>query len=226
MPMPRQPLTDAGQAVEDLLPFHVAGSLSAAEARQVEAALAADSELRRRLALVEEEMTETILLNEGIAGPSTRALDRLMAGIEAEPARNAPSAGWSARLAGWFHAVTPRQAAWATGAVALVIALQAGALVGLATRQADVAFQTASQGSAAPAAAGAAFTVIFQPEAKAADIAALLERTGVRIVDGPRVGGIYRVVFGDKPLAPSESEAVRARLAAEIALVRMVAPAR
>ena len=52
--------------LEDLLPWHAAGTLDANEAAEVERALAADPELARRFALVREELTETILLNESL----------------------------------------------------------------------------------------------------------------------------------------------------------------
>lgn len=226
--MSRQPLSDAGKAVEELLPFYAAGVLTRAEQAEIERVLAVDAELRRRLALVEEEQTETILLNEGIAGPSTRVLDQLLATIDADPRRpqaaSGETAGLAARLAGWLQALTPRQAAWATGAAALVLTLQAGALVGLLLSRDGGGFQTASHGTA-PAVVGAAFTVIFQPDAKASDIAALMEAVGARIVDGPKAGGIYRIMVGDRKLDEAASAAIAARLRAEAGLVRLVSPA-
>lgn len=222
--MTPQPLTEAGKAVEELLPFHATGALSPAERRQVEAALAIDPELRRRLAIVEEEMTETALLNEGLGGPSTHALDRLMAAIDAEPKR-ATALGLGERVLGWLQSLTPRQAGFALAAAAMVFALQAGALVGLMVGRQGASFETASHGAPATAPTGAAFTVIFQPDARASDIAALMERTGARIVDGPRAGGIYRVVVGTAPLGKPEADALAARLRAEAGLVRLAAPA-
>jgi len=224
--MAQQPLTAAGQAVEELLPFYATGALSKIEEKQVADALAGDPELRRRLALVEEEQTEVILLNEGIAGPSTRALDRLMAAIEAEPKRAVAGAGFGERLAGWLHALTPRQAVWATSAAALVLMLQAGALIGLmVNRDSGGTFQTASQIGAATAQAGTAFTIMFQPDAKASDIAALMDRTGARIVDGPRAGGIYRIVVGGTNLDDAAAGAIAGRFRAESGLVRLISPA-
>jgi hypothetical protein len=232
--MTKQPLSNAGKAVEELLPFYAAGVLSPSELAEIKRILAVDAELRRRLVLIEEEQTEAILLNEGIAGPSTQALDKLMAAISAEPekpgARFGLGAGLAQRLGGWLQALTPRQAAFATAAAALVLAIQAGALVGLMVKRDDTGgFQTASHGAGQVAsqiaAAGSAFTVIFQPDAKAADIAALLERIGARIVDGPRAGGIYRIQVGDKGLDATASAAIVAWLRAEAALVRLVSSA-
>jgi anti-sigma factor RsiW len=221
--MTSQPLTPAGAAVEDLLPFYAAGVLDAGEMAEVKAALAADPELRRRLALVEEERTETILLNEGIRGPSTRALDRLMAAIEAEPAR-VPRLSLAERLAAFLHGVTPRQVVWASAAAALLLMLNGAALIGLATRSPEGGFQTASHGQT-PVMAGSQFTVIFQPGATAAEIGALLERNGARLVDGPRAGGVFRIAVGERVLTTAERDALVARLRAETGVIRLVAPA-
>src|SRR5271165_237569 len=72
--------------IEALLPWHAAGTLSRRDAERVEAALANDNELARRYDLVREELGETIRLNESLGAPSARAMDRLMAGLEAEAA--------------------------------------------------------------------------------------------------------------------------------------------
>ena len=50
--------------IEDLLPWHAAGTLDYREAQSVEAALASDPELARRYELVREELAQTIHLNE------------------------------------------------------------------------------------------------------------------------------------------------------------------
>ena len=49
--------------IEELLPWHAAGTLSRRDTLRVEEALARDPELARRYALVREELGETILLN-------------------------------------------------------------------------------------------------------------------------------------------------------------------
>ena len=75
------------QELETLLPWHAAGTLGPVDAARVEAALASDQELARHFAIVREEMAETIHLNEALGSPSPRALDRLLAAIDAGPAR-------------------------------------------------------------------------------------------------------------------------------------------
>ena len=68
--------------IEALLPWYAAGTLDRHEADQVEAALAADMQLARRLDLVREEMTEAILLNEALGVPSARVMEK--SGMERE----------------------------------------------------------------------------------------------------------------------------------------------
>src|SRR6267378_368325 len=75
------------QDIEALLPWHAAGTLSRRDSARVEEALARDPELARRYELVREELGETIHLNETLGAPSARAMDRLMAAIDAEGAR-------------------------------------------------------------------------------------------------------------------------------------------
>ena len=58
--------------IEELLPWHAAGTLSRRDAQRVEEALARDPELARRYALVREELGETIHLNESLGAPSAR----------------------------------------------------------------------------------------------------------------------------------------------------------
>ena len=73
--------------IEELLPWHAAGTLSRRDTQRVEEALARDPELARRYALVREELGETILLNETLGAPSAHAMEKLFAKIDAEPAR-------------------------------------------------------------------------------------------------------------------------------------------
>jgi len=72
--------------IEELLPWHAAGTLSRRDADRVEQALAGDRELARRYKLVRQELEETIHLNETLGVPSARAVEKLFAAIEAEEA--------------------------------------------------------------------------------------------------------------------------------------------
>ena len=89
--------------IEELLPWHAAGTLSRRDAQRVEEALASDAELARRYALVREELGETIHLNETLGAPSAHAMEKLFAKIDAEPARQqAVSLNLGARVRGFF----------------------------------------------------------------------------------------------------------------------------
>ena len=78
--------------IEELLPWHAAGTLSRRDAQRVEAALANDSELARRYELVREELGQNVTLNETLGAPSPRVMDELFARIDAEPARRRAAA--------------------------------------------------------------------------------------------------------------------------------------
>jgi len=69
--------------IEALLPWHAAGTLSRRDAQRVDAALKEDRDLARQFELVREELGETIHLNETLGAPSARAMERLLASIEA-----------------------------------------------------------------------------------------------------------------------------------------------
>jgi hypothetical protein len=79
------------QEIEALPPWHAAGTLSARDANRVVRALAGHRELARQYELVREELVETIHLNETLGAPSTRAIERLFAAIDAEEPRAHPA---------------------------------------------------------------------------------------------------------------------------------------
>ena len=70
--------------IESMLPWYAAGTLDRCDAECVERALAEDSELARRYELVQEELAETIRVNEMLGAPSARAMEKLFAAIDAE----------------------------------------------------------------------------------------------------------------------------------------------
>ena len=73
--------------LEMLLPWHAAGTLHGRDARRVEDALARDPELAREYDVIREEYAATVGLNESLGAPSMRAVQKLFAAIDAEPAR-------------------------------------------------------------------------------------------------------------------------------------------
>ena len=134
------------QEIEELLPWHAAGTLSRRDAQRVEEALARDPELARRYTLVREEFGETIHLNETLGAPSARALEKLFAKIDAEPARRrAASYGLGGRIGEFFASLSPRTLAWSASAAVFAILLQAGLLADIMLKETKTAgYETAS----------------------------------------------------------------------------------
>ncbi|MGO9698837.1 MAG: anti-sigma factor family protein [Xanthobacteraceae bacterium] len=190
--------------IEDLLPWHAAGTLDHRDMKRVEAALAEDPELARRYELVREELGETIHLNETLGAPSARAIEALFAKIDAEPARRpAMSLNLGARIGEFFAGLSPRTLAWSASAAALAIVLQAGLIAGIMLNETGPAgYATASaptsvsgEGSIGmPTAFQGDYALIrFQPQANAAEITQFLETNKLSVAGGPSAGGLYRV---------------------------------
>jgi hypothetical protein len=187
--------------IEALLPWYAAGTLDAREADQVEAALAADAELVRRLDLVREEMTEAIILNEALGVPSARVAEKLFSAIDRErrTVRNPAAAGG---LMGWLaNAMSPRAYAFAAGAAALLIVAEAGVIAKLALQdrgQSGGGYVTQSVQPDSRTTRGfeIAFALVrFSPQASMADVTRFLGAQGATIMEGPR-DGLYKVRIG------------------------------
>jgi anti-sigma factor RsiW len=203
--------------LEMLLPWHAAGTLNARDARRVEEALARDPELARQYAVIREEYAETIDLNESLGAPSARAMQKLFAAIDAEPARQRASRHFAARFAGFFASLSPRTLAWSASLAAVALVLQAAVIGAVLVNTQNSTFQTASLsmnepitrelGPAAPPRA----LVRFAPEARVADITTLLDNYQASIVDGAK-GGLFRLQFGNKPMTKDETAGLMSRL--------------
>jgi hypothetical protein len=185
---------EAPSDIEELLPWHAAGTLSRRDTLRVEEALARDPELARRYALVREELGETILLNETLGAPSAHAMEKLFAKIDAEPLRKpAMSLNLGARVSGFFASLSPRTLAWSASAAAIAILMQAGLIASIVIKEKGVGgFETASAPSTDPGVG--AFTIIrFAPQASSDDITKFLEANKLQIAAGPMSGGLYKV---------------------------------
>jgi hypothetical protein len=181
------------QEIEELLPWHAAGTLSRRDAQRVEDALANDPELARRYALVREEFGETIHLNETLGAPSARAVEKLFAKIDAEPERRqAVSLNLGSRIGEFFASLSPRTLAWSASAAAIAILLQAGLLADIMLKETKTGYETASAPTTDPGVG--AFTLIrFAPQASSDDITKFLEANKLSIAAGPMAGGLYKV---------------------------------
>jgi hypothetical protein len=182
------------QEIEELLPWHAAGTLNRRDAQRVEEALARDPELARRYALVREELGETIHLNETLGAPSMRAMENLFARIDAEPARRrATPLNLGTRISEFFASLSPRTLAWSASAAALAILLQAGFLADIMLKETKTTgYETASAPSTDPG-IGAFALIRFAPQASSDDITKFLESNKLSIAAGPMAGGLYKV---------------------------------
>jgi len=214
---------DEPSEIEMLLPWHAAGTLNARDARRVEEALVRDPELARQYAVIREEYAETIDLNESLGAPSARAMQKLFAAIDEEPVRK-PSltSRISTGIAQFFASLSPRTVAWSAGAAAVALLLQAG-VIGAVLMQGQT-YQTASlsvnERSAGTmtrelAAAGTPprALVRFAPDAKMADINALLDNYQATVVGA--ANGLFRLQFGGKSMNKDEVAGLMKKLRGE-----------
>jgi anti-sigma factor RsiW len=189
--------------IELLLPWHAAGTLNPRDARKVDDALARDPELARQYAVIREEYAGTIDLNESLGAPSARAMQKLFAAIDAEPARQ-PSAslGIGTRISGFFASLSPRTLAWSAGLAAVALLVQAGFIGTVLVNDRSNTFQTASLSMNEPitrdlsAAAAPRALVRFAPDVRVGDITALLDKYQASIIDGAK-GGMFRLQFAN-----------------------------
>ena len=225
MAVSKKMLDQEPSEIEMLLPFHAAGTLNARDARRVDEALASDPELARQYAVIGEEYAETIHLNESLGAPSARAMQKLFAAIDVEPVRKPSlSISLSARVAEFFTRLSPRTLAWSASLGALALLLQAGVIGTVLMKNQTASFQTASLsmkeapsapitrdlgGSVPPRA-----LVRFTPEARIADITALLDNYQATIVDGAK-GGMFRLQFGNRALGKDEVASLMSKLQGE-----------
>ena len=221
MAMSKKILEQEPSEIEMLLPWHAAGTLNARDARRVEEALARDPELARQYAVIREEYAETIGLNESLGAPSARAMAKLFAAIDGEPVRN-PSAwqNFSAGIAEFFAKLSPRTLAWSAGLGAFLLLLQAGVIGAVLLKNQTATYQTASLSTNEPITralgpeAPPRALVRFAPDARVADITALLDNYQASIIDGAK-GGMFRLQFGNKAMTKDEVAGLMRKLQSE-----------
>jgi hypothetical protein len=221
MAMSKKILEQEPGEIEMLLPWHAAGTLNARDARRVDEALARDPELAKQYAVIREEYAETIHLNESLGAPSTRAMAKLFAAIDAEPARD-PSMSFnlSARISGFFARLSPRTLAWSAGLGALALLLQAGVIGAVLMKNQTASYQTASLSTNEPVTRALGTEgppralVRFSPDARVAEITALLDNYQASIVDGAK-GGMFRLQFGNKAMTKDEIAGLLRKLQSE-----------
>jgi anti-sigma factor RsiW len=209
------------EEVEALLPWHAAGTLSARDARRVDEALARDLRLAKQYAVIQEEFAETIHLNESLGAPSSRAMQRLFAGIDAEPVR-APSVSstFGARVAEFFAGLSPRTLAWSATGAAVALLLQAGVIGAVLVKQNQTSFEAAAYHAQSDS--GVRALVRFAPEARVSDITQFLDSYNASILGGPKAG-MFNVQF-EKRMTRDEIASLLKKVEQE-KIVSFVAPA-
>jgi len=218
MAVSKKMLDQEPSEIELLLPFHAAGTLNARDTRRVDEALASDPELARQYAVIREEYAETIHLNESLGAPSVRAMQKLFAAIDGEPVRKpSVSSSISARVSEFFAKLSPRALAWSASLGAIALLLQAGVIGAVLMKDQPASFQTASLSTNEPITRGLGpeapprALVRFAPDARVADITALLDNYHASIVDGAK-GGLFRLQFGNKAMSKDEIAGLMSKL--------------
>lgn len=200
--MTSQPLSDEAEhlAVQQVLPWYGAGALCATEqamvARHLDtcAACRADVTLQRQVRLAEPALPAGLDVEAALA--------RLMPRLDhVAPSGAAPVSGsragtgavspWRGRLLRLLDALGGGWRNWALAVQCLVIAGLGVALWSADGGQARDTPVYRALGSGAVAAPDV--VVMFQPEARLADVQRVLQASGARIVDGPTVTGAYLV---------------------------------
>jgi hypothetical protein len=230
------------EEIEALLPWFVTGKLDSADVKKVAAYLAAhadmDAELARRLALIREEQAETQAAHETLKEAPAGAFGRFMQSME-KAAPQTRSMKRRRALAGrlsevWrgfaelFEAPSPAAVRWAAVAVVTVLTIQSVIIATLAIRPGHEGGAGAGNdyrlagGTKPSAKGGAAFLVTFARSATARQITTFLTEFDAVIVDGPKPGGMYRVIVRRKTLSP---DVLLKRFSERRDMVELVLPA-
>jgi anti-sigma-K factor RskA len=210
------------QEIEALLPWHAAGTLSRRDRERVERAIASDSELARRLTLVREELQETIHLNESLGVPSSRAMEKLFAAIEAEgaPAPARRSFDLVGRVSEFLSGFAPRTIAYAAAAATVAFFLQ-GAMLTAALMK-DRSDTPTTELAAAHQTSNVHAVIRFSPQATSAAINSFLNAHGAEVVGGPGRNGSFDIRFTAEPSSDEIVKIVQ-RMQSETMVVEFIA---
>jgi hypothetical protein len=203
--------------IEALLPWHAAGTLSTRDSRRVDEALARHPELARQHAAIREECAEIIRLNDSLGAPSSRAMHKLFAAIDAEPLRDShASFNISRRAADFFVRLSPRTLATIAAFAAVALLLQAGAIGALLMNRDGGSLQAISFArNARPGIDSGVYALVrFAPDARVSEIAIFLQTYHASLVDAGK-GGLFRLQIGDGAMSRDEVAALMGRLQTE-----------
>ncbi len=187
------------QQIQQALPWYVNGSLDAEQREAVEAALAEDSEDARELAdelAFLKQLRQHIKQQTAQASPGETGLYRLRRELRRESAATATSARW-----------------WKPMAIAasLLLVVQTGYMLTPANPGSGITPLSGSQYNAP------VLQIQFRDDAANAAIQSLLLAERARIIDGPSVSGLYRIVVDDGDIAATLSRLKRNQLVTHVA---------
>lgn len=214
------------EEIELLMPWYATGRLDAADRARVEHYLARHPEARRLIDLASEEAGANLASNEAIAPPAPRALEDLMAAIEADPKRRAAVAagGLWRSCVDWVGSLKPSKLALAGVAAAMLILAQAATLATLIIqRPGGAGYEMASDPVRGTADKGTFALVSFAATANAASVTALLSDAGAEIIEGPKAGGVYRLRLSREILDPSAARVRLEKLQARTDVIAFIA---
>ncbi len=210
--------------VQALLPWYLNGTLSAEDKALVERELQTSPDLRDELALLQRLQAAVVQDNEAIEPPPAADFDRLMAQIEAEDrtqqivAQQKREAFWD-RLRNLFPFAEPVLRAVPTLAAVLIVA-QAAVIFGMITLGGpDAVHETATGGVELPK---TTVLVMFDEQARLADIQAVLADLDGNIVKGPTDQGVYVVEVRRAFATPKELDQQLADIRARWDIVQML----
>jgi anti-sigma-K factor RskA len=177
------------QDVEELLPWYVTGRVSREEAKRIEAALKTNPDLADKLSQAQREREAVARAAEAVEPAPPETLQRLLQQVETTRQRRVPRIDDRRETSGRLKAIMGRSAVWQAAFAAACVAIVA---LGARMYNPPVPGEMGLSTSVTDA-GSSALLVTFQPEAKAGDIAALLESVNATIVSGPKPGDAYVV---------------------------------
>ena len=223
MALSKKMLEQEPSEIEMLLPWHAAGTLNARDARRVDEALARDPRARQAIRGdprgIRRDHSSQREPRCAVRARDAEAVrrDRCRAGAQAVGCRS----NLSARISDFFASLSPRTLAWSASLGALALLLQAGVIGAVLMKNQPASFQTASLSMNEPSrrhharsgqrCAPPRALVRFAPDARVADITALLDNYQASIIDGAK-GGMFRLQFGNKAMSKDEVAGLMSKL--------------
>jgi hypothetical protein len=171
---------------------------------------------------VREELQETIHLNESLGVPSSRAMEKLFAAIEAEgaPAPARRSFDLVGRVSEFLSGFAPRTIAYAAAAATVAFFLQSAMLT--AALMKDRSDTQTTELAAAHTSSNAHAVIRFAPQATSSAIISFLNAHGAEVVDGPGRNGSFNIRFTAEP-PPGEIVRNVQRMQSETMVVEFIA---